>query len=380
MGDRAPIGVFVDARPRPIEPFAHWLLDSLGSGLIAIDTDAKLVSLNGEAVRILVSQHPEIEEFFRVPLDGRPCREVLATQPALCGQLEEALRGVECPGRVELRLESAGQQAATIGYSLATIRDPQGAIRGAAIQFRDLTPIERRAARERLRERLVALGEMAAGLAHEIRNPLAAMEISAGLLKRRINDDPEALELVEDLRAEVGRVAETVTQSLEFVRPVSLEPEVTDVIALLEQGLRVARARCEYRGRVEREFPERPLPRLWVDIDGVRAVLTNLLLNALEALEGVAPADQRLVIGAAAATERAEVTVWIRDNGPGIAPEFRERIFYPFFTTKLQGSGVGLAMAQKLIAEHGGRLELESEPGCGATFRLHLPCVRGEGS
>jgi signal transduction histidine kinase len=366
----------VETRPETLDPFARWLLEALGSGLIAVDAHANVVSLNGEAMRILASQHPDIETPPGGALLGRPCREVLATQPRLCACLVEALDGAESPGRLELTLESSEPEAATIGYSLATIRDPAGAIRGAAIQFRDLTPIERRAARERLRERLVALGEMAAGLAHEIRNPLAAMEISAGLLKRRIGDDPGALALVEDLRGEVGRVAATVHQSLEFVRPVSLEPEAVDAVALLEQSLRVARARSGYRGRIERAFPAQLLSPLLVDIDGVRAVLTNLLLNAFEALEGRAAAEQCVVLAACEASERAEIAIRICDNGPGIPAEHRERVFYPFFTTKQNGSGVGLAMAQKLVAEHGGRLELENGPGAGAAFRIHLPCIR----
>lgn len=374
----APIDVPVDTRPEVLDPFAHWLVDSLGAGLIAIDVDANVVLLNGEAKRILVGQHPELEGLFRAPLRGEACHRVLATQPRLHARLCEALDGAECPGRVELTLESAVDEAATIGYSLATIRDAAGTIRGAAIQFRDLTPIERRAARERLRERLVALGEMAAGLAHEIRNPLAAMEISAGLLKRRIGDDPEALALVEDLRGEVGRVAATVNQSLEFVRPVSLDPEPVDPVLLIEDGIRVAKARTGYRGQVRRHpvSASAPLPPLLVDLDGMRAVVTNLILNAFEALAGQEPETQRVDLGVGTSPDGGEIVIRISDNGPGIAADQRERIFYPFFTTKEAGSGVGLAMAQKLVAEHGGRLELESAPGAGATFRVHLPCIR----
>ncbi len=366
----------METRPDSLEPFAQWLLDALGSALIAVDAHANLVLLNGEAMHILASQQPEMQASLRDGWRGRPCRKVLAAQPRLCARLLDALGGAECPGRLEMTLESVTSEPATIGYSLATIRDPGGAVRGAAIQFRDLTPIERRAARERLRERLVALGEMAAGLAHEIRNPLAAMEISAGLLKRRIVDDPEALALVEDLRGEVGRVAATVHQSLEFVRPVALEPEAAEAVPLLEQSLRVARARSGYGGRIEWDLATPPRSPLLVDVDAARAVLTNLLLNAFEALDDGSTKDPCVVIGAAEASERAEIVIRISDNGPGIPAEQRERVFYPFFTTKQHGSGVGLAMAQKLVAEHGGRLELESEPGAGATFRIHLPCVR----
>ncbi len=302
---------------------------------------------------------------------------MLRDQPGLRERLREGLTGQGGPGRLEMVLESAGPAPATIGFSVATVRDGSGTIRGAAIQFRDLTPIERRAARERLRERLVALGETAAGLAHEIRNPLAAIEISAGLLKRRLIHDPDALELLEDLHGEVSHVAAIVNQSLEFVRPSALEPEPVDAVILLGECIRVARARAEYRGEVAVADSRTPIPPLWVDAEGMRSVFTNLVLNAFEAMADVDPEAQRVEISlrceGASEGGDPEVVISVRDNGPGIAPEQRERIFYPFFTTKQAGSGVGLALAQKIVAEHGGRLELESEPECGTVFRVHLP-------
>jgi len=357
-----------------VAQLAEYLIQSLGSGLIVIDAAGRIALINPEARRIL-----GLEDDAGAP--GCHVRAALDCAPAIANRLLEALDGRRRPGRVELRLEQPDAVERTVGYSLTPIQEPAGAVRGAAMQFRDLTPFEQHAARERLRERLAALGEMAAGLAHEIRNPLAAMEISAGLLKRRLRDDPEALALLEEVRGELSRVANTVTQSLEFVRPMVLRPELIDPVALLEESLSLARARTAYHGALERRYPVEAPPALRVDSESLQAALTNLILNAFEALHGRPPSDQRVCVGIdyAAPSEGSpspELIFSVADNGPGIPHELRERIFYPFFTTKDGGSGVGLANAQKLVAEHGGRLEVDSEARAGATFRIHLPAQR----
>ena len=360
-----------------VSNLAEYLVHSLGSGLVVIDDEGRISLINAEARRILGLCEDDTTA-------GRDVGDALRGAPALADRLRQALDGHPRPGRVELRLEQFGAADRTIGYSLTAIRDPAdpaGTVQGAAIQFRDLTPFEQHAARERLRERLAALGEMAAGLAHEIRNPLAAMEISAGLLKRRLRDDPEALSLLEEVRSELARVASTVTQSLEFVRPIVLHPERIDPVALLEESLSLARARTAYHGALERCYPVEAPPSLRIDGESLQAALTNLILNAFEALRDRVPSEQRVCVGVAYEGERqgsqsGELVFSVEDNGPGIPDDLRERIFYPFFTTKEHGSGVGLANAQKLVAEHGGRLEVESDSGTGATFRIHLPAQR----
>ena len=278
------------------------------------------------------------------------------------------------------------------------MRDERGEVRGAAILFRDLTPFERSNEQDRLRERLAALGQMAAGMAHEIRNPLASIEVLAGLLKRRLGDRPEELELIGQLRGELRAVAETITASLEFVRPLSLARRPVDAAELVEESLRLAIQRVKFEGEIERRYAP-GLPRLEADPELLRGVLTNLILNALEAMSSQArkarlslcvqarasaPAARSVRVGADGRAEAAppgaarEIAIAVSDTGPGVPEELREKIFYPFFTTKERGSGVGLAMAQKVVSSHGGALELESARGAGATFRVRLP-VSGEG-
>jgi nitrogen-specific signal transduction histidine kinase len=255
--------------------YAGWLVDSIRSGIVAIDAAGVVMALNATAHRVLACAPPS-------DAIGRHCRDVLAGQPAVAQRLLETLDGVERPSRAELSLERAGP---TIGYTVSAILDPDGAIAGAMLQFRDLTPYERNAEQERLRERLAALGEMAAGLAHEIRNPLAGMEILTGLLRRRLVGRTEELALVNELTAELRRVAQTVTDSLEFVRPVALRSEPVDPVEVLEESLARARSRVPFEVDVQRDYAETQ-PPLRADGERLESVLTNLIVNAFEAMLG----------------------------------------------------------------------------------------------
>jgi signal transduction histidine kinase len=345
------------------------------SGLVAIDADQTVVGFSLEARRILGCGEP-VEALL-----GRPCEEVLAAQPTVLARPPEALHGRDRPSRAEMVLESVdGRAARTIGFTLFCVRDPSGAVRGAAMVFRDLTPFERMDEQDRLRDRLAALGQMAAGLAHAIRNPLASMEVLGGLLKRQLGDRPEELFLVEDLLGELRALAGTVTTSLEFVRPVSISRVRCDPKALLEESLDLARARVPFCGAIRREYAD-ALPPLTADADELRAALTDLLVNALEAMgEEASGEGHRLGLDLGveeAGEERRELQIRISDTGPGIPEELRERIFYPFFTTKGGGTGVGLASAQKVILSHGGSIEVKSAPGGGSTFCVRLPVDEG---
>ena len=362
--------------------YAGWLVGSIRSGLVAIDETGALAALNDAAHRLLGCAGEGADAVI-----GRDCRTALAGQPALLDRLLSTLDGHEAPGRAELSLVGRGDRPGpTIGYTAAPVRDETGAVRGAVLQFRDLTPYERTAEQERLRDRLAALGEMAAGLAHEIRNPLAGMEILTGLLRRRLGEHPEELALVHELSAEIRRAAQTVTESLEFVRPVALRCDVVDPIELLEESLAKARARVPFGGDVERDYAEL-LPALHADGERLESVLTNLMVNAMEAMEEAKSDPRWLRLGVcvergedldAGAERDPEFVFSVADAGPGIPEELRERVFYPFFTTKEAGTGVGLAQAQKIIAGHGGRLELTGDTRGGALFRVRLPVGAGE--
>jgi signal transduction histidine kinase len=357
---------------------AGWLLDSLSSGLVAIDATGAVTALNISAQRILGTPPGRLEGWL-----GRDFREALASRPQVIALLEDALDGRERPSRAELILgEHARSPAATIGFTLLSVRDAAGAVRGAAIQFRDLSAFERRDEQARLRDRLAALGEMAAGLAHELRNPLSGMEVMAGLLKRRLAEGSQEHSLVLDLLAQLRVMARALDDALEFVRPVAPAPHPVDPVTLLELCVDRACARVAFPGKIERAYAE-GVPRVAADPNQLLVAVTDLVVNALEAMAGCDDGRElrlELAVGRslpAGPEPRAhhEVVLSIGDTGPGVPADLRNRIFYPFFSTKDGGSGVGLAKAQKVVTSHGGTIELESEPGRGATFRVRLPAA-----
>ena len=172
-------------------------------------------------------------------------------------------------------------------------------------------------------------------MAHAIRNPLAGMEVLAGLLRRRLRDRPDERALVDELRVELRAVSGTVSQGLAFVRPGVPVVGPVDAVQLVEEALAVARARVEFTGAVERRWDD-GVPPVEADADLLRTALSELIVNALEAMtEG---GGTRLTL----AVRLREPDVWISvaDDGPGVAPELREKIFYPFFTPKEHGAGV----------------------------------------
>jgi signal transduction histidine kinase len=372
--------------------FARCLVASMGSGLVAVDLEGRIVALSGGAYRLL-GAGVDLEGAL-----GRPCLQVLSGQPGLARLLLDATVGREIPPRAELLLDGAeGGERRRIGFTVVQVSDELGGLCGAALLFRDLTPYERMDEQARLRERLAALGEMAAGMAHEIRNPLAGMEVLAGLLRRRVAGHAEEEGLVDDLLGELRRVADTVTESLDFVKPVALSRVRLDPTRLLEECLAIARSRVPFEGDVARCY-SRGLGPLLADEAQLRAALTDLLVNALEAMKAASTKHASLLslslaaepapapvlrVGAsksegpwwepAEVSSQHELVVSITDNGPGVSEAIADRIFHPFFTTKERGSGIGLANAQKVAASHGGSIELERGQPSGTTFRLRLP-------
>ena len=329
--------------------------------------------MNPDAARIVFGCGSAASDDFTTHLIGKHCQKALASQPAIADLLLGALDGREPPSRAELRLEANGGAApASIGYTLTRVRDEEGRLQGAAMQFRDLTPYERADEQERLRERLAALGQMAAGVAHELRNPLASTEILVGLLAREV-DDGEPATLVDELRGELRRMAGIIDASLSFVRTEAPRWEREDPAALIRAAVDDARGRVPRGIAVECALGDLP-PHVALDREKLESVLVNLIQNACQALAGEPEVDDPRVVvrGEVEGDRQQELVVRVSDNGPGIPDSLRERIFYPFFTTRESGSGVGLALAQKLVAAHGGSLLLEKATG-GACFAIHLP-------
>ena len=217
-------------------------------------------------------------------------------------------------------------------------------------------------------ERLVALGQLTAGLAHELRNPLGTMRASAEMLMKSVSSENEiSHELAGFISSEVDRTNSLITRFLEFARPMHLRKEQTDITQILDRAiLELGRHNPPFGVTVHRNYaPE--IPPIRIDSELMERVFYNLLLNAAQATppEGVITAKTRLLDNV------AEIS--ILDRGAGVAAEHLEHIFNPFYTTKSEGVGLGLAIVSKIVDEHGGSIRVESEPGSGSVFRVYLP-------
>jgi two-component system, NtrC family, sensor histidine kinase AtoS len=342
------------------------------NGVIAIHRDGTLALMNDEAYRIF--------GLTREPGDvGRPFNDVFRQRPDLVRVLSGTFEMTTLPNRAELRLKDLDR---VIGYTLSQVRDGNDRAIGAVMFFKDLTRVEQMEERERLRDRLASLGEMAAGIAHELKNPLAGIEVMAGLLRRQVPDSPDAQSLLADILSEAKLANAIVVEMLEFVRPVRLQLEQTDIAQVLQQSVMNAESKVPRR-EIEIELDVAPdLPLIDGDASQLCQVFSNLLTNAFEAANGrgrvllsaaLEAVEQDPGFAADAPEPTPSVVVDVIDDGPGVAAELSDRIFNPFFTTKTTGTGLGLPIVRKIVDAHDGRIDLSSEPGHGTRFRITLP-------
>lgn len=233
--------------------------------------------------------------------------------------------------------------------------------------------LEQAQADARRAERLAALGQLSAGLAHEIRNPLGVIKGSAEMLGQKLKDSqPVVAELAGYISAEVNRLNALVARFLDFARPSRLELRRVDIAALLDRALEAVRAQVpDNKVAVERTYHDH-LPAIFADEQLSEQVFVNLILNAYEAL-GSSGGTVRMSAIPQTADGRPGVAVEVEDSGPGVPAELREQIFNPFVTSKPNGVGLGLAIVAKIVDDHHGSIQLKASSLQGAGFRVFLP-------
>lgn len=346
--------------------FFRHLVCSMRTGVVAIHRDGRVATMNAEAYRILgIPESPEDV--------GRPVSDVLHRHPALVRVFSGVFELSHLPNRAELRLESGHT---VIGYTLSFVRDGRSRLRGAVLFFKDLTLVERAEERERLRDRLAAVGEMAATIAHEVKNPLASIEVMAGLLRRKMADREDVLAMLGDIITEAKMANAIVLEVLDFVRPIRLQMDTMSIGQVVHDAIGVVDRKLTRRATaITLDIPA-DLPRLSGDHQQLCQVMTNLLTNACEAQGmGGAVHIQAREHHPRGADDTPAVVVAVRDDGPGIPSDIRDRIFNPFFSTKPQGSGLGLAIVRKIVDAHEGRIDVTSRHGHGTLFTITLPVI-----
>jgi len=233
--------------------------------------------------------------------------------------------------------------------------------------------LERVQAEARRSERLAALGQLTAGLAHEIRNPLGVIKGSAETLGQKLPaEDSVAKELAGFISSEVNRLNSLVSRFLDFARPLQLKKHPEEIPPIVDYALKAARDRWpESKVQVEREYAAK-LSAVPLDAELTEQVFTNLVFNAYEAM-GAEGGKLRVEIARKDIDGRHGIEVTLADTGPGVPPELCEQIFNPFFTTKNEGVGLGLSIVSKIVDDHGGWIRVQPNPGKGACFRIFFP-------
>jgi signal transduction histidine kinase len=350
------------------DAFFRHLVSGMRNGVLAITRDSRLALINDEAYRVFgIAPSPSDA--------GSPIATVLSQHPDVVRVLAGVFDLHHLPNRAEMRLKPGGK---VIGYTLAFVRDDASEIVGAVMLFKDLTRVEQLEERERLRDRLAAVGQMAAVIAHEVKNPLGGIEVMAGLLRRKIPALPEAQGLLKDIIKEAKMANAIVQEVLDFVRPIRLQVERTSIAMAVRDAVTLGESKAKRGGiEIETRVPEELM--IEADQHQLAQLFTNLLINAYEAMESqgrvlVTAEPARLEDGG---DGREAVLIEITDNGPGMPPDVADKVFDPFFTTKAQGSGLGLAIVRKIVDAHDGKLDLRTAQGRGTTIRVTLP-VTGE--
>jgi signal transduction histidine kinase len=340
-----------------LKEFNERLVDGLGEGLELVDGEFTIRHAN----RWMSQQFG--------PVVGRTCYEVLTANRQQCPGCPLARRSeMGAP----MRLEVMGPENRRFRLTCSPVRQPDGQIFLLEL-VDDITEQERLRARLTQAERLAAVGELATGLAHEIRNPLAAILNATTLLEQEETLTPdERVSILEAVKQEARRLNTTLSDFLLFARPRELKRQWADIRHVVEH---VAALLQEERTRpdgVQVDVRVDPaVPAFAFDPDQLTQVLWNIARNGVEAMDG----HGRLILDVA--RRNGEVLIAVVDTGPGIPPEERWRIFQPFFSKKPGGTGLGLAIAQRIISAHGGRIDLESLPGQGSRFTICLPVGEG---
>lgn len=339
---------FAEEKASRIEAYNANVLQSVPSGVISIDRQMKIRTFNEAASRILGIREEEVidrtfSEIFHEPLNTL-VREQLPV------------------ARKEYEYVTGDTRHIWLGITSSALKNSSGAEIGTIFVFTDLTDIKLLQAQVEMTERLSQLGEMSAGIAHELRNAMGVIAGYARLLGKKVS--PAERQTVESIMTEIDSMNRIISELLAFAKPDVLHTGEVDLNALVRE---VAASMIEGKASISVSINMPGPVAIIADEVLMRQALNNIFVNAVDAM----PDGGMLEISSEISDKR--VILRIRDSGCGIADEIRKKIFLPFFTTKQDGIGFGLALVQKIIVSHGGRIEVESRQGEGTTFVITLP-------
>jgi two-component system sensor histidine kinase PilS (NtrC family) len=345
-----------------LQAFRDLIFQSVGSGLIAVNPEGRVTAFNRAAESI--TRVAEREAL------GQPWEALFGSEV----NLEKVRQAVAEPGaqslRYEIRLKRRDGHEVPVGISFWSLRSGDGDAVGLIGVCQDLSSIKRMEQQVRQADRLATIGRFSANIAHEIRNPLASLSGAIEALARELPADPGRERLVEIVLRESERLNRIIRDFLEYARPSPMASHAIDLADLLEEVVLLVEHRSmPAELKVIREYGEKLPAR--VDPQQLRQAIWNLCINAVQAMPegGELRVGGRVVPGGGP----PRLQLWISDTGQGIAEADLPQIFEPFFSTKAEGSGIGLALVYRVVQDHGGQIEVRSQPGAGTRFMLILP-------
>ncbi len=347
------------------------LLSSLQDGVIILDPGGRVVSLNQAA--------EELTKVSGSQIAGRPIGEVFPRP--LANLVARTVEVGRSHADFDASLSRADGTHLSVSAVASLVSDPHGETRGVVLVLRDLSRVRDLEQQVRRSDRLGALGVLAAGVAHEVRNPLVGVRAAAQLMQKEPNFPPSLSEFTGVIIRQVDRLNRLVDGLLDFAGQRPLRIQSCNVHQIVDEALRLEDSRIQAGGMslVRRYDPG--LPAVAGDPERLLQVFLNLVRNGIEAMRGVGgklTVRTRFERVAPQCGGRPAAVVEIGDRGPGMSPEVQAQLFTPFFTTKDGGTGLGLSISLRILEEHGGAIEVQSQAGEETTFRVLLPIQTDE--
>jgi len=348
--------------------FLESIVEKAGDAISVVDLEGKVLYWNEGAEWIYGYQKEEVlgEKIsqFLYPKDG-PLR---AREEKLMDELMARVKRGEVVPNVEVKRQTKEGREIITSMTISPLRDAEGKIIGASRICKDITDLKKAEERLILAERLSSLGELTAGVAHELRNPLAGIKINTQILSRK-KDLPEMeKKLLSSTQEGIEKIQKIVDDMLHFAKPKASHFKEEEINEVVEKSLAILQTKLK-KGNISSAFERaQELPKVRIDIHQIQQVLINLMLNSIQAMEkgGI------LTIRTFSENEGG-VGIEVKDTGVGIPRSHLKKVFGPFFTTKSEGTGLGLSISLKILENHGASIDAVSEEGKGSTFTIHFP-------
>ncbi len=338
------------------------ILRSVGSGILTVNLKGEITSWNPAAEQITGYTLDEIKKEWQ-QIFGKSIKELFGHTDSL----------KERPHRFTSQIAKKDGTEAVLGMIASLLKDDTNTVRGIILTFQDITKIVEMEEQIRRQERLATVGSLAAGIAHEIRNPLASLSGSIQLLQRDLRLEDDDRHLMDIVVRETDRLNTIITEFLEYARPRSAHIEQVDLLALLDETIMLLKNSKNFSEKITIFSNVQQNIRLRGDMQRLKQVFWNLLLNACQAMPSGGTIELTVRPNTQSDDEADRCEIVISDTGTGIAREYLGKLFDPFFTTKAEGTGLGLAIAYRIIEDHHGTIEAESEAGKGTKFIISLP-------